>query len=143
MIRRPPRSTLFPYTTLFRSQVEQVGGAEQRVGQRTVLVEGRGGQPGQRRAHPQRAVHLVLLGAVDQAQREGGTEELRGRPGRVGRGVRTGVVVAGDEPPQPVVAQQRDRHGGAHTHVLQVLDVDRRDAAQRGEIGRASWRERV
>src|SRR3712207_8844822 len=24
MIRRPPRSTLFPYTTLFRSKVEQV-----------------------------------------------------------------------------------------------------------------------
>src|SRR2546430_12099288 len=24
MIRRPPRSTLFPYTTLFRSQVHQV-----------------------------------------------------------------------------------------------------------------------
>src|SRR2546422_6459587 len=26
MIRRPPRSTLFPYTTLFRSGVEQIGG---------------------------------------------------------------------------------------------------------------------
>src|SRR3712207_8246579 len=26
MIRRPPRSTLFPYTTLFRSGVEHVGG---------------------------------------------------------------------------------------------------------------------
>src|SRR3712207_9057273 len=25
MIRRPPRSTLFPYTTLFRSHAEQVG----------------------------------------------------------------------------------------------------------------------
>src|SRR3712207_8314681 len=25
MIRRPPRSTLFPYTTLFRSDVEKVG----------------------------------------------------------------------------------------------------------------------
>src|SRR5256885_6377851 len=25
MIRRPPRSTLFPYTTLFRSRVEVVG----------------------------------------------------------------------------------------------------------------------
>src|SRR2546430_13058909 len=25
MIRRPPRSTLFPYTTLFRSQVSRVG----------------------------------------------------------------------------------------------------------------------
>src|SRR3712207_7035911 len=29
MIRRPPRSTLFPYTTLFRSQVEHgAGGAD-------------------------------------------------------------------------------------------------------------------
>src|SRR5256885_3228864 len=27
MIRRPPRSTLFPYTTLFRSRVEQRRGA--------------------------------------------------------------------------------------------------------------------
>src|SRR3712207_8724043 len=25
MIRRPPRSTLFPYTTLFRSRAEQMG----------------------------------------------------------------------------------------------------------------------
>src|SRR3712207_7101153 len=33
MIRRPPRSTLFPYTTLFRSLVEQVeGDAEAAVG---------------------------------------------------------------------------------------------------------------
>src|SRR3712207_9105086 len=28
MIRRPPRSTLFPYTTLFRSCFNQVGGLE-------------------------------------------------------------------------------------------------------------------
>src|SRR5256885_3239852 len=32
MIRRPPRSTLFPYTTLFRSQVERGPAAEQRRG---------------------------------------------------------------------------------------------------------------
>src|SRR5687768_17771065 len=25
MIRRPPRSTLFPYTTLFRSQIDRAG----------------------------------------------------------------------------------------------------------------------
>src|SRR3712207_8842095 len=37
MIRRPPRSTLFPYTTLFRSTpgggpgVENTGGAEERL----------------------------------------------------------------------------------------------------------------
>src|SRR2546422_7870264 len=28
MIRRPPRSTLFPYTTLFRSRQEEPGGGE-------------------------------------------------------------------------------------------------------------------
>src|SRR5690349_24190664 len=33
MIRRPPRSTLFPYTTLFRSvqEVLRLGGVEQRL----------------------------------------------------------------------------------------------------------------
>src|SRR3712207_9549011 len=58
MIRRPPRSTLFPYTTLFRSQplaataerVVQVVGQEQEVevaiGDRTVVA---GGLDGDRR----------------------------------------------------------------------------------------------
>src|SRR3712207_9193276 len=32
MIRRPPRSTLFPYTTLFRSFAEQVTGVAREVG---------------------------------------------------------------------------------------------------------------
>src|SRR5258706_10955396 len=31
MIRRPPRSTLFPYTTLFRSPLPQVGSASLEV----------------------------------------------------------------------------------------------------------------
>src|SRR5256885_7283265 len=31
MIRRPPRSTLFPYTTLFRSMHEQMRTAQQRI----------------------------------------------------------------------------------------------------------------
>src|SRR5438045_9549889 len=30
MLRRPPRSTLFPYTTLFRSQLEAAGRVERR-----------------------------------------------------------------------------------------------------------------
>src|SRR2546426_8081842 len=34
MIRRPPRSTLFPYTTLFRSDRLEVDHADQRVGRR-------------------------------------------------------------------------------------------------------------
>src|SRR2546422_9047608 len=32
MIRRPPRSTLFPYTTLFRSLLDQIGEAAQEPG---------------------------------------------------------------------------------------------------------------
>src|SRR2546430_13604050 len=38
MIRRPPRSTLFPYTTLFRSQVP-VGVGERQVHHRHVLPD--------------------------------------------------------------------------------------------------------
>src|SRR2546428_7820943 len=33
MIRRPPRSTLFPYTTLFRSQVGQRPAVERQAGE--------------------------------------------------------------------------------------------------------------
>src|SRR2546427_9199455 len=40
MIRRPPRSTLFPYTTLFRS-----GEADCDVGGDVVREVGKGGQP--------------------------------------------------------------------------------------------------
>src|SRR2546430_3361204 len=39
MIRRPPRSTLFPYTTLFRSKLQE------RIGQ-PVVVENRSGAAG-------------------------------------------------------------------------------------------------
>src|SRR5438105_12188948 len=39
MIRRPPRSTLFPYTTLFRSQLEQLAEAGGRVIRRQELRE--------------------------------------------------------------------------------------------------------
>src|SRR3712207_8045242 len=43
MIRRPPRSTLFPYTTLFRSVEEAFGGTRSDRGQ-----AGRGGPLGER-----------------------------------------------------------------------------------------------
>src|SRR3712207_9409405 len=52
MIRRPPRSTLFPYTTLFRSSVENdwtsgtgIGFAVSRVQNKTYVGHG-GGYPG-------------------------------------------------------------------------------------------------
>src|SRR2546430_8376057 len=51
MIRRPPRSTLFPYTTLFRSHPGRDGGRERRVnGLRGDEVRRRAGPTGSRRA---------------------------------------------------------------------------------------------
>src|SRR3712207_8599108 len=40
MIRRPPRSTLFPYTTLFRSGHEEVEGTSGEAPERIQLVDG-------------------------------------------------------------------------------------------------------
>src|SRR3712207_8336563 len=54
MIRRPPRSTLFPYPTLFRS--EDLGQAADGVG---LLLRGEGGPP---------------LGAADQPVKRGGLQ---------------------------------------------------------------------
>src|SRR3712207_6865781 len=45
MIRRPPRSTLFPYTTLFRSLAQQ--GMEAVVGEQLVNVRRRHGRAAQ------------------------------------------------------------------------------------------------
>src|SRR2546430_4455906 len=52
MIRRPPRSTLFPYTTLFRSKVreaaETVRAGHQRVSGRAIQAGGHGHAGGSR-----------------------------------------------------------------------------------------------
>src|SRR3712207_7117486 len=65
MIRRPPRSTLFPYTTLFRS-----GGAEQGDG---VVAPG-GGEPHQlgtrRWFHDRRGVPLGGVAGEDELRLE-------------------------------------------------------------------------
>src|SRR5690348_17916775 len=54
MLRRPPRSTLFPYTTLFRSQQDrQVDVAAQRVDQVVAADRQRVAVPGD---HPDRQV---------------------------------------------------------------------------------------
>src|SRR6266542_7038699 len=59
MIRRPPRSTLFPYTTLFRSRLRAM--SDQCA--ITVVSEGNGGRccPSGKAARPAQ-VHAFLLG---------------------------------------------------------------------------------
>src|SRR3989442_9398028 len=72
MIRRPPRSTLFPYTTLFRSQLDEPLEARQDPG----MVEAH--------AEPECLEHrLVQLRLGDQTEfqrSEEHTSELQSRP---------------------------------------------------------------
>src|SRR2546422_1616363 len=73
MIRRPPRSTLFPYTTLFRSEPhrgEQRYVSEQHRVERPRHPEPQHSAPCQGRAYPQRA-----LGARSEEH----TSELQSR----------------------------------------------------------------
>src|SRR5256712_12620242 len=65
MIRRPPRSTLFPYTTLFRSDVQQTIGSEGGTG----IALGKGalyfGTASTVYRYAMRAGSLAPLGAPD------------------------------------------------------------------------------
>src|SRR3712207_7874103 len=75
MIRRPPRSTLFPYTTLFRSGADQeipLSGVAEHQG-----VEGR-------QQHHERGGALALAERVERVGERAGHPELvlRTAPGR-------------------------------------------------------------
>src|SRR2546430_16735142 len=61
MIRRPPRSTLFPYTTLFRSEaLRQFGGERRVVGREQARAEIGGADPAAGiDARPQHKAELV------------------------------------------------------------------------------------
>src|SRR3989442_11818412 len=69
MIRRPPRSTLFPYTTLFRSVAERRAPAGGGAGRGRTGGDIRGGR---RRALPRRG--------VPEDRSEEHTSELQSRP---------------------------------------------------------------
>src|SRR5215203_3937050 len=69
MIRRPPRSTLFPYTTLFRSLVERHRVAEQPVPRRQAAGCDRGGA-GPRRRREDAAMGRETGGALAELDKE-------------------------------------------------------------------------
>src|SRR5256885_6555312 len=62
MIRRPPRSTLFPYTTLFRSRVEDHHHVHARLDLR--VQKGRDGPGIDRKSTRLNSSHLVISYAV-------------------------------------------------------------------------------
>src|SRR5260370_4557282 len=77
MIRRPPRSTLFPYTTLFRSEAERGLDALRMIirGVRQILNRQR--RRGDHEQRLDRAGELVERVACDQARSEEHTSELQ------------------------------------------------------------------
>src|SRR3989442_15545852 len=100
MIRRPPRSTLFPYTTLFRS-VADVG----RCG-----FEGFGGvratpapDPAQASGPPDLPRPRRILRLPSQGHRG------RAVLARAGRGARAGIAAPGAELPPPLAGRGRNR----------------------------------
>src|SRR3712207_7598438 len=62
MIRRPPRSTLFPYTTLFRSVAAQL--------QQVLVAEGLDAQVRADARRSQRLLGVVLADAIDVGERD-------------------------------------------------------------------------
>src|SRR5258708_25099561 len=71
MIRRPPRSTLFPYTTLFRSRQQQL--AAQQAAQQAALAAQKAAQDKQKQADKQKQLAQQKL---DQRSEEH-TSELQ------------------------------------------------------------------
>src|SRR3712207_7795561 len=73
MIRRPPRSTLFPYTTLFRSRVDRRAVDERReVGVDRTPVDDEGVPGAGRGTH---GVERLVEGAVEAVEVTGRSEE--------------------------------------------------------------------
>src|SRR5690606_40492130 len=77
LTRRPPRSTLFPYTTLFRSGRRARGGRRQGVRLQPRLDRARAGQRG--------ALRQDRQGELDAARSEEHTSELQSRENLVCR----------------------------------------------------------
>src|SRR3712207_9371162 len=78
MIRRPPRSTLFPYTTLFRSVIPAVGGFTKRrllPSRALVRSNGHGSES------PELLVNVESRSALAEAYRHLRTSVLLSTPG--------------------------------------------------------------
>src|SRR3712207_8668475 len=78
MIRRPPRSTLFPYTTLFRSRSHEEPAIFGELHPRA-RVHGRGLFEPSAPSHPRRVVRVAAPGHLLAGRSEEHTSELQSR----------------------------------------------------------------
>src|SRR5437764_3249246 len=73
MIRRPPRSTLFPYTTLFRSELDRAGAGEGEITAGAVP-----GPPGRSEEHTselQSPMYLVCRLLLEKKKKKKNTQQ--------------------------------------------------------------------
>src|SRR2546427_11707891 len=109
MIRRPPRSTLFPYTTLFRSPRTSAAFASRLEARPTLILDGR------------------IVAQKVLAEVRGGVERLR-----AATGVRPAlaVVLVGDDAPSKIyIANKKKAADG--------VGIDSRDFIYPQGLGRA------
>src|SRR2546426_8937013 len=66
MIRRPPRSTLFPYTTLFRSRRREIESLQERAQMAPPSVAALGAIPGRAAAESAQAPGQGLVGRSEE-----------------------------------------------------------------------------
>src|SRR3712207_1867511 len=152
MIRRPPRSTLFPYTTLFRSErLLRRPQEEDRRGRREGDAQDRGRQDlrrghllGQalRRRGQSRSVSRSEEAPRLQTQAGGDRQEALG-----GRSPR---APGGHAAPEARIPQAGGRRGGERLHRQSDAQTDGLDpkkrrvgASERDEFLRAAWRATV
>src|SRR3989441_10209889 len=79
MIRRPPRSTLFPYTTLFRSHLHDDGERDQAADRDAGVTQLPRVQRDQQLRHPEREVPGE--GARVEGREDAGYRRIHGRRG--------------------------------------------------------------
>src|SRR5258708_31344761 len=101
MIRRPPRSTLFPYTTLFRSADVLSRGQPAAVEQREA-AEGEGLRGGDRKSTRLNSSHQIISYAVFCLKKKGGRVVVHERAGGFGvaAGHRGGARTIGPHDPR-------------------------------------------
>src|SRR3989449_9501413 len=129
MIRRPPRSTLFPYTTLFRSLAE----ARERVAHYGLL----GRELGVVRQVLELAVAAPVLPVVRARRRDACRPRLDDLADLAPREVLVELERAGRPPPVPLPGAQADalpRHGAWNKHSATVGEPPHPVAA-RGDPG--------
>src|SRR3989441_4709318 len=103
MIRRPPRSTLFPYTTLFRSHGAKLGEADRKAVDEA-LAEAREALKSEDVERMKRAQEKLTrashkLAEIMYREAQGPTQQPTGAPGGEGRaasGPKEGEVVDAD-----------------------------------------------